>query len=104
MTDLLQAHRHCSNHRAEIEASALCGCFHCMAKFRPDEIVAWTGWADGALDNLETAEGTTALCPHCGSESVIGDKSGYLADPHFLGRMNEAWAQKTIIRRPERKR
>ena len=40
----------------------------------------------------------------CIRDRVIGDKSGYLADPHFLARMNEAWAQKTIIRRPERKR
>ena len=44
--------------------------------------------------------GGTALCPHCGSESVIGDASGYRLDVHFLGRMNEAWHQRTIIRPP----
>ena len=104
MADLLAAHRHSSGHRAEIEASQVCGCFNCIQLFAPAEIVAWTGWADGSLEELETANGTTALCPRCGSESVIGDKSGYRIDTPFLSRMNEAWLQRTLIRKPGSKR
>jgi hypothetical protein len=104
MVDLLAAHRHASNHRAEIEASKICGCFNCMQLFPPDEIVAWTGWEAGTLENLETAEGTTAICPRCGSESVIGDKSGLPVNPQFLNQMHEAWLQKTIMRKPRSKR
>lgn len=72
MVDLLAAHRHASEHRAEIEASRLCGCFNCLLTFKPDEIIAWTGWDNASLDDLANAQGHTALCPHCGSESVIG--------------------------------
>lgn len=104
MVDLLEAHRHAANHRAEIEASTQCGCFSCMQLFPPSEIIAWTGWDDADLDNLETAEGTTALCPRCGSETVIGNGSGLPVDLAFLGRMNEAWLQRTVVRRPGGKR
>ena len=52
------------------------------------------------FDDLESLSGGTALCPRCGAEAVIGDKSGYPIAPEFLGRMNEAWFQKTIIRKP----
>lgn len=98
MVDLLAAYRHASNHRAEIESSRLCGCFNCQLTFKPDEIIAWTGWDAASLDDLENAQGNTALCPHCGSESVIGDASGHAIDPAFLTAMNQAWMQRTIIR------
>ena len=46
----------------------------------------------------------SALCPRCGSESVVGDKSGHKIDHAFLGGMNEAWYQRTmIIRKPAAK-
>ena len=104
MADLLAAHSHSSNHRAEIEGSKICGCFHCIQVFPPSEIVAWTGLGEASLEDLETAEGTTALCPRCGSESVIGDGSGYRIDVKFLSGMNEAWLQRTVVRRPRAKK
>ena len=100
MVNLLAAHRHTSNNRAEIEASRTCGCFSCMQTFPPAEIVAWTGLDMSNFDEPESLNDGTALCPRCGSESVIGDKSGYSIDPEFLGLMHEAWFQKTIIRKP----
>jgi len=103
MTDLLAAHAHCSNHRAEIEASSICGCFNCLQIFPASEIVAWSGAQALSLEDLEAAEGTTAMCPHCGSESVIGDRSGYRIDLEFLRSMSEAWLQRTIVRRPAKK-
>lgn len=104
MADLLAAHRHASNHRTEIEASTQCGCFHCLAIFAPSEIIAWSGGDPSLLEADPDAGAETALCPHCGSESVIGDRSGYRIDAAFLGRMRDAWHQKTIIRRPAGKK
>lgn len=100
MSDLLTAQRHTLNNRAEIERSRLCGCCCCMQTFPPDEIVAWSGLDAASFDNPDADVGGTALCPRCGSESVIGDRSGFAITPEFLGRMNEAWFQRTIIRRP----
>ncbi len=103
MDDLLAAHRHTSNNQAEIEASRLCGCCCCMQIFPPSEIVAWGGLDVSNFDNPDSFSAGTALCPRCGSEAVIGDRSGYRIQPDFLGRMNEAWFQRTIIRKPRPK-
>ena len=100
MTDLLAAELHTINNRLEIEASGVCGCCCCTQIFPPAEIVAWSGVEITNFDDLDSLSGGTALCPRCGAEAVIGDKSGYPIAPEFLGRMNEAWFQKTIIRKP----
>lgn len=100
MADLLAAHRHTTNNRAEIEASRVCGCIYCTQMFGPMEIVAWSGLDVSSFDDPAQLDAGTALCPRCGSESVIGDKSGYRIDQGFLHEMNEAWCQKTIIRKP----
>lgn len=76
---MVVAHEHSSEHRAEIAASEMCGCFYCLAVFRPKEITEWT---DG---------GKTATCPHCGIDSVIGNKSGYPIEPEFLRSMHKHW-------------
>lgn len=104
MNELLAAHRHITNNRAEIEASRVCGCFNCMQIFPPDEIVAWAGLDMNNFNDPDAQNAETAICPRCGNESVIGDKSGYEINPLFLSRMNQAWFQKTsIIRRPVKK-
>jgi hypothetical protein len=104
MSNLLAAHDHATDNRAEIEASRVCGCFSCIQTFPPTEIVGWTGLDAADFNNPEAMNGGTALCPRCGSESVIGDKSGYSIDAAFLTRMNEAWHQRTIIRPPKPKK
>lgn len=63
---LRTAHRFCSDHREQVEASEWLGCFYCISFFRPDAIKKWV------------QDGTTALCPHCGIDAVIPDKSGFL--------------------------
>jgi hypothetical protein len=78
------AHKQSSNHRAEIEASTTCGCFYCENLFAPQEIEDWT---DDDADGV----GQTALCPRCGIDSVIGDKSGYPVTPDFLAEMRRHW-------------
>lgn len=103
MADLLAATDHATHNRAEIEASRLCGCFYCVQLFPPDEIVAWSGIDVSSWDNPDALNTGTALCPRCGSESVIGDKSGYAITPEFLNQMHQAWHQKTVIRKPSAK-
>jgi hypothetical protein len=100
MNELLAAHRHTSRNWAQIRASKICGCCNCVQIFPPDEVVAWTGLDIDNIDDPEAADQQTALCPRCGSEAVIGDKSGYPIDAGFLSRMNDAWYQRTIIRKP----
>jgi hypothetical protein len=80
--DLLDAaHQHSSNHREEVERSAVCGCFYCRETFGPAEIEEWLADEDG-----------TALCPRCAVDSVLGSASGYpVTDPEFLGAMHERW-------------
>jgi hypothetical protein len=51
---------------------------------RPDEIFEWT-------DEDKDRQGQTAICPRCGIDAVIGDKSGFDVSHNFLGRMNEYW-------------
>jgi len=75
----LRAHKHCSRHRSELEASAVCGCFYCLAIFPWDEVTEWTGDDDAAP------------CPKCGIDSVIGSASGYPITTEFLQRMNQHW-------------
>lgn len=78
------AHAHSSQHRAEIMDSTLCGCFYCGARFPPSEIVEWA-------DEDEGGEGQTALCPKCGIDSVIGDRSGFDISEEFLATMKAHW-------------
>jgi hypothetical protein len=77
--DLREAHKHSSNHRKEVEASAVCGCFYCLSTFPPAEIGKWTD------------KGQTALCPKCGIDSVIGDRSGFSISTGFLASMRSHW-------------
>lgn len=72
----IAAHKHSSRHRAEIEASARCGCFFCFRTFRSVEITDW-------IDSNQTA-----LCPACGIDSVIGSASNHRLDDTFLRDMH----------------
>lgn len=78
------AHGHSIFHRGEIEASSLCGCFSCKRTFAPHEIKEWT---DATRPQAEQ----TAICPLCGIDSVIGDKSGFPLTPEFLRDMHKVW-------------
>ena len=77
------AHSRSSRHRPEILASEKCGCFYCLAAFAPGEIVDWYQWTAGEED--------TAVCPHCGVDSVIGSSSGYPITREFLSQMQSHW-------------
>lgn len=79
----VRAHRHSIHHREEILSSQCCGCFYCCSIFSPTEIDRWT-------DEWEKI-GQTALCPHCGIDSVVGSESGYPITKEFLNQMKSYW-------------
>ncbi len=82
--DFKRAHQHSSRHRQEVTDSDMCGCFYCLATYSPAEIIDWTDEDDAGI-------GTTALCPRCGIDSVIGNKSGYPIAKEFLEQMHNVW-------------
>jgi hypothetical protein len=73
------AHEHARLHREEVLGSEQCGCFFCGATFKPGAISEW-------VEN-----GQTALCPNCGIDAVIGDKSNYQPSKGFLLSMFKYW-------------
>jgi hypothetical protein len=72
--EVLSAKKHALNNEDEVKASDECGCFHCLEIFSKDEIEDWT----------EGEEGTTAVCPKCDVEAVIGDAAGFALTEDFL--------------------
>ncbi|PIU04938.1 MAG: cytoplasmic protein [Methylobacterium sp. CG08_land_8_20_14_0_20_71_15] len=77
---LKAAHRHSFRHGDEVRSSPLCGCFYCLETFAPDEVVEW-------ID-----DDSTALCPRCGVDAVIGEMSGYpVGNAVFLRAMHQLW-------------
>ena len=78
------AHKHSSLHKKEVLQSDLCGCFYCLKTFKSDEIAEWI--------DTDNSKDETALCPLCGIDSVIGDKSGLpVTDAIFLNDMNSLY-------------
>ena len=82
MTDnentLAKAHKRSMHNRQSLESTERCGCFHCQAQFNPCEITEWTD------------EGTTALCPHCGIDSVLSS-ADVEYDADFLEAMHKRY-------------
>ena len=76
---IIAAHKHSSDHRSELLASDLCGCFYCLEIYDPGEIEDWVD------------DGKCALCPRCGIDSVIGAKSGFPITHEFLKQMRIHW-------------
>jgi hypothetical protein len=91
VSNVIAAHAKCVNHRSEIEKSSLCGCFCCMEIFSPSAIECWVDWPESAAEGHELSVGTTALCPQCGIDSVIGSAPGYPIDVGFLSAMRDYW-------------
>ena len=74
------AHEHCTGNKSEIEKSEKCGCFYCLEIFDKNKITSWLNENEG-----------TALCPFCGNDSVIGDRSDFPITKEFLTEMKERW-------------
>jgi hypothetical protein len=81
MTDweLRAAHSITVRNRDRLNRSDICGCFYCLAIFRPVEIESWCD------------EEQTALCPFCGIDSIMDSVSGYPITDEFLSAMKKHW-------------
>lgn len=73
----IAAKEHASKNRVELEASDNCGCYSCFKRFKTTEIKSW-------IDDKQTA-----LCPHCGLDTVLGSASPYEISDPFLRRMHQ---------------
>ena len=74
---LVAAKAKASRHRGELEASTRCACFFCFRSFPPAEIKAWV---DGE---------STALCPGCGVDAVLGNGAEHSISDGFLRKMHQ---------------
>lgn len=78
--DILHAHDFCDCNVESIRQSDRLGCFCCK-----------TIWAPAATPIKEWIDHeTTALCPHCGVDSVLAEKDVHITK-EFLEEMNEYW-------------
>ncbi|MBM3493143.1 MAG: hypothetical protein FJX72_02290 [Armatimonadetes bacterium] len=80
-----QACQHSSHNRDEVLASDTCACYHCLRTFVPSDLTD-DDWADEA-----GAPSSTALCPFCGIDAVLGSTSGIELEPAALQRLREHW-------------
>ena len=86
--DLNEAHKHSAHHREEILAGEKSGCFYCMETFTAKDIKEW-------IDGDQTGIGQTALCPRCGVDSILGERSGFPITKEFLSEMRKFWFDDT---------
>lgn len=78
MIDHIKAHDFCRNHKVQLLNSKQCGCFYCCNLFPPERINFWLDEWTGS-----------AICPICGTDSVIGDSSVSPLTEEFLQKMNK---------------
>lgn len=82
---LVKLHKCATYNRKDIQQSDTCGCFYCKNIFYAGDITEWT-------DN-----GETAICPHCGVDSVICNKKEYTITPEDLDLLNRYYFCDTPI-------
>ena len=80
MADYINAHKFSINHKEQLQTDSICGCFHCLAIFPPQEITTWLPDTSG-----------TALCPRCGIDAIIGESAGFPITKDFLTKMENYW-------------
>ena len=88
---IISAHKCCSRNKIALKKSNRCGCFYCLATFSPEEISDWIIEKNGSDADLSLDERSTARCPRCGTDSVIGDAFGFPITEAFLGEMKKYW-------------
>ena len=79
MIDIRHAAKFAMHNRKEIETTKKCGCFHCLAIFLPEKITEWTDDED------------TAICPHCGVDSVLAESDDMHFEPEILHKIRTFW-------------
>ena len=97
-------HRLSSFHRRAVLAAPRIGCFHCLRFHKPTEIKEWidvrpdlSGLPPKAtlavmLKLKKKRVGMTALCPGCGIDSVLPDRTyGFKLTKELLAAMSAKW-------------
>ena len=79
MFNVYEAHKYSRHNKAILINDTLCGCFFCLYIFSSQEIFEWED------------SGTTAVCPYCGTDSVISECSNYSITKDFLQLMRKYW-------------
>lgn len=74
--------RYSIDNKACLTKADTCGCFYCQKIFNPEEIKKWT-------DN-----GKTAICPHCGVDSIIAETNEIKITPELLEELNKKYFKK----------
>lgn len=100
-------HKLSSFHRKAVLKSKRIGCFFCMRFHKPSEITEWIDHREKPdaylyvrrgkvrfrnVGGAHPKEGQTALCPHCGIDAVIPDRTfGFRVTRVLLVAMCERW-------------
>lgn len=77
--ELRDAHMHTMDNREELEQSKFCYCICCDTFFKPEEV---DDWADG---------GSTAVCPYCDCDAVIGEGCGIKLSDELLEKLHKKY-------------
>ena len=83
--ELIKLHKCAIENRQELEKTDKCGCFYCKQIFYAGDVTEWTD------------DGNTAICPHCGVDSVICNKKDYVVTPEDLELLNKYYFKDTPI-------
>lgn len=83
-----RAIRSAFKNKETLHRASVCACYYCRKEVAFTCIKDWT-------DN-----GLTALCPHCGVDSVISGDDFPISDPKFLEELNLAafWAPTLVVK------
>lgn len=74
-----RVHDCATRNKEQIAQSSQCGCYACAAIFPSTDVTEYTD------------EGQTAICPKCGTDSIVGDASGFEITKPFLRKMRRKW-------------
>jgi hypothetical protein len=86
--DLSAIHRHCRDNKDLVKRSQQCGCFYCRFIY-PAKAV------EDYVRKGRNGTKTTAICPHCGIDSVLPDAIIPLT-LEMLTAMQEWWFKRTV--------
>jgi len=81
--DYSKAFEHTQDNQEEIQKSKRCGCYFCSHIFTPSEVKEYK----------KGKTGKSAVCPKCGTDSVIGSASGFPITKAFLKHLRDYWLQ-----------
>lgn|SRR5574344_1829563 len=90
--DYIRAHDFCTFNRDQFSPDETCGCFYCLDIFNAREIKEWVPEEQPEhVPDISDKHLVTAVCPHCGIDSVSGASSGFPITKEFLQKMHDYW-------------